>query len=92
MRQITFNRYEIGIESMQYVEGNDYRLVREPKCEVMETSMTKGDARRVLRDSGIDVARGTQVYWSIVGRVRCYYELEKLMTIIDHSEELPLED
>ena len=92
-RQITFYKFEVGVKSFEQDADNPdfYRLVRRPVTEVEATAMTKTEARRAIIDSGVECPRGTEVYWSKVGRVRYKFDNQRLLDICDSREELPLD-
>lgn len=92
-RQITFYKFEVGVKSFEQDEQNPdfYKLAKRPVCEVEATAMTKTEARRAIIDAGVECPRGTEVYWSKVGRVRYKFDNAKLLEICDSREELPLD-
>ena len=91
MRQITFYKFEVGVQSM-VEQGNDmYRLVKQPITTVEASSMGKADARKALIEAGHDCPRGTDVYWKKLGKVRYYFETEALVAAATKREELPLD-
>lgn len=92
-RQITFYTFEVGVKSFEQDGQNPdfYRLVRRPVTEVEATAMTKTEARRAIIEAGVECPRGTEVYWSKVGRVRYKFDNQRLLDICDSREELPLD-
>ena len=92
-RQITFYQFEVGVKSFVQSEDNPdfYQLTRRPVTTVEATAMTKTEARRAIIDAGVECPRGTEVYWSKVGRVRYKFDNAKLLEICDSREELPLD-
>ena len=68
-RQITFFKFEVGIQSLQQAEDGRYDLVRIPVGTVEDTSLTKTDIRKFIMDNGVECKRGTEVYAKKVAKV-----------------------
>lgn len=92
-RQITFYKFEVGTKAFEKVEGDGemYHLVRKPVTVVEATSMGKSEARKAILDAGAECPRGTEVYWSKVGRVVYRFTTEALLAAAESREELPLD-
>lgn len=91
-RQITFFKFEIGIQSLQQAEDGRYDLVRTPVGTVEDTSLTKTDIRKFITDNGVECKRGTEVYAKKVAKVVYKFTTENLLKIADSREELPLDE
>lgn len=91
-RQITFFKYEVGIQSLQQAEDGRYDLVRTPVGTMENTSLTKTDIRKYIMNNGIECKRGTEVYAKKVAKVVYKFSTEKLLKIADSCEELPLDE
>lgn len=90
-RQITFFRYEVGMEELQAAPDGRYDLVRTPICEVEDSSMTKTDIRKAIEATGATCKRGTNVYAKKLGKVVYRFTTEDLKGIAQSREELPLD-
>lgn len=91
-RQITFYKYEVGIQSLQQAEDGRYDLVHTPVGTMEDTFLTKTDIRKFIMDNGVECKRGTEVYAKKLAKVIYKFSTEKLLEIADSREELPLED
>ena len=91
-RQITFFKYEVGIQSLERADDGRYDLIRTPVGIMEDTSLTKTDIRKFIVSSGVDCKRGTEVYAKKLAKVVYKFSTEKLFEIADSREELPLED
>lgn len=90
-RQITFYRFELGIQSMEQAADGRFDLVRKPVCEVEDSSLTKSDIRKAIMAAGVDCPRGCDVYADKVGRVQYKFTTEALKSVAESREELPLD-
>ena len=90
-RQITFYKYECGVQSMQQAEDGRYDLVRTPVVEVEDSSLTKTDIRKAIIEAGFECKRGTEVYATKVAKVVYKFTTEALKSIAESREELPLD-
>lgn len=90
-RQITFFKYECGIQSMEQAEDGRYDLVRKPIVEVEDSSMTKTEIRKAIIAAGYECKRGTEVYATKVGKVVYKFTTDALKSIAESREELPLD-
>ena len=91
-RQITFYKYEVGIQSLQQAEDGRYDLIQTPVGEIEASSLTKTDIRKFIAASGVECKRGTEVYSKKVAKVVYKFTTEKLVEIADSREELPLDE
>lgn len=91
-RQITFFKYEVGINSLEKGEDGRYDLVHHPVGIMEDTSLTKTDIRKFIIASGVECKRGTEVYAKKIAKVIYKFSSDKLLEIADSCEELPLED
>lgn len=92
VRQITFFKYEVGINSLKEAEDGRYDLVHTPVGIMEDTSLSKTDIRKFIAANGVECKRGTEVYAKKVAKVVYKFSTEKLLEIADSREELPLED
>lgn len=90
-RQITFFKFEVGIQGMKQAEDGRYDLVRTPVCVVEATSMAKSEIRAAILEAGVSCPRGTDVYADKVGKVRYMFETADLMRICKERQELDLD-
>lgn len=90
MRQITFYKFEVGIKELVEQGDDMFKLVKKPVTVVEATAMSKGDARKAIIDAGAECPRGTEVYWSKLGRVLYKFETEALLAAATSREELSL--
>lgn len=86
MRQISMFKFVIGTQEMKARPDGLFELVKTPITEVVDTCLTKTDARKALAEAGHPVKRGADVYWDKVEKHVMYFETEKLLSIIDHVE------
>lgn len=91
-RQITFYKYEVGIQSLEKAEDGRYDLVRTPVGTMEDTSLTKTDIRKFIAANGVECKRGMEVYAKKLVKIVYKFSTEKLLEIADSREELPLED
>lgn len=91
-RQITFYKYEVGIQSLQQADDGRYDLIRTPVGTMEGTSLTKTDIRKFIIANGIECKRGAEVYAKKVAKVFYKFTTEKLLEIADSREELPLDE
>lgn len=90
LRQITFYKFECGVEGFQQREDGLYEKRRTPLVTIEAGSMTRGDIRKAIIESGHECPRGTDVYAAKVGRVQYKFTTEDLMSIAKSREELTL--
>lgn len=90
-RQITFFKFEVGIQSFQQAEDGRYDLVCTPVGTVEDTSLTKTDIRKFIMDKGVECKRGTEVYAKKVAKVVYKFTTDKLLEIADSREEIPFD-
>lgn len=90
-RQITFFKYECGIQRMEQAADGRYDLVRVPVVTVEDSSMTKTEIRKAIIEAGCDCKRGTEVYATKVGKVVYKFTTDALKSIAESREELPLD-
>lgn len=91
-RQITFYKYEVGIQSLHQAEDGRYDLIHTPVGEIEASSLTKTDIRKFIMDNGVECKRGAEVYSKKVAKVVYKFTTEKLLEIADSREELPLDE
>ena len=92
MRQITFYDFEVGVKEFEKIDGTEtYQLVKYPVTRVEATSMTKSDARKAIKDVGVECPRGTEVYWEKVSKVVYRFTTDALLAAASSREELPLD-
>lgn len=91
-RQITFFKYEVGIQSLEKADDGRYDLVHTPVGIMEDTSLTKTDIRKFIMDNGVECKRGTEVYAKKVAKVVYKFSTDKLLEIADSSEELPIDE
>lgn len=91
-RQITFFKYEVGIQSLEKAEDGRYDLVQTPVGEIEATSLTKTDIRKFIMDNGVECKRGIEVYSKKLAKVVYKFSTEKLFEIAESREELPLDE
>lgn len=91
-RQITFYKYEVGIQSLQQSEDGRYDLIQTPVGEIEASSLTKTDIRKFIMDNGVECKRGVEVYSKKIAKVVYKFTTEKLLEIADSREELPLDE
>nr|DAQ58519.1 MAG TPA: hypothetical protein [Caudoviricetes sp.] len=91
-RQITFYKYEVGIQSLEKAEDGRYDLVHNPVGIMEDTSLTKTDIRKFIIANGIECKRGAEVYSKKVAKVVYKFTTEKLLEVADSREELPLDE
>ncbi len=86
MRQITMNIYSVG--TIDFVEAADgrYDKVKTVVCEVENSSLTKTEIRAAIKEAGVEVPRGIEVFADKVGTVRYYFETEDLLAIAKNRE------
>lgn len=89
-RQITFYKYEVGIQSLQQGEDGRYDLVRTPVGAIEASSLTKTDIRKFIMANGVECKRGVEVYSKKIAKVVYKFTTEKLLEIADSREEIPL--
>ena len=90
-RQITFFKFECGIQKLERAEDGRYDLVRTPVVTVEDSSMTRSDIRKAIIDAGVECPRGTEVYADKVSKVVYKFTTEALKSIAESREELPLD-
>ena len=90
-RQITFYKFEVGIQQMVEAEDGRFDLIRKPVATVEDSSMTKTEIRKAIMEAGAECKRGTEVYATKVGRVVYKFTTEALKSIAESREELPLD-
>ena len=61
-RQITFYKYEVGIQSLEKAEDGRYDLIHTPVGTMEDTSLTKTDIRKFIAANGVECKRGMEVY------------------------------
>lgn len=91
-RQITFFKYEVGIQSLVKSEDGRYDLIQTPVGTMEDTSLTKTDIRKFIIANGVECKRGTEVYAKKLAKVVYKFSTDKLLEIADSCEELPLEE
>lgn len=91
-RQITFYKYEVGIQSLEKAEDGRYDLIHTPVGTMEDTSLTKTDIRKFIIANGIECKRGAEVYAKKLAKVVYKFSTEKLLEIADSREELPLDE
>lgn len=91
MRQITFKKFECGIQEMVKAADGRYDLVTKPVCTVEASAMAKSDIRKAIVDAGVPCPRGTEVYCTPVGKVQYKFTTEDLLAIAKERAELPLD-
>lgn len=91
-RQITFYKYEVGIQSLEKAEDGRYDLIHTPVGTMEDTSLTKTDIRKFIIANGIECKRGVEVYAKKLAKVVYKFSTEKLLEIADSREELPLDE
>lgn len=92
MRQITLTRYEVGTaEMVQGIDGR-YDKIYNAHGELEAVTCNKAAARRFLKEQGVEVPRGTEVYFVPKSRVRYYFELDDLLAVAKEVHELPLSE
>lgn len=82
MQQVTrtLNKYEIKAFAVIEVDGEP-KLEVVAKCSALQTSMTKGQARSLLKDeAGQDVPRGAVIQWTPVGKKTFAMPLDIFLT------------
>lgn len=90
-RQLTMYVYEVGYQDMAQAADGRYDLVQHPVCEVEDSALTHSDIRKILKDQGVDLKRGTDVYAHKVKKVLYKFTTEALKSVAESREELPLE-
>lgn len=91
-RQITFYKYEVGIQSLVKAEDGRYDLVRTPVGTMEDTCLTKTDIRKFITANGVECKRGAEVYAKKLAKVVYKFSTEKLLEIVDSREELSLDE
>ncbi len=92
LRQITFYKYEVGIQAMKQADDGRYDLVKQPIVELEASSMTKSEMRAAIIEAGYACPRGTDVYADKISRVRYKFTTEALLSIAQEREELELNE
>lgn len=90
-RQITFYDFEVGMVEMKQAPDGRYDLVKTPVTHVEDSALTKGDIRKAIKEAGIDLKRGVEVYAEKTKKIMYKFETEKLLSICESREELPLD-
>ena len=91
-RQITFYKFEVGIQSLEKAEDGRYDLVQTPVGTMEATSLTQSDIRKIIAENGVECKRGIEVYSKKVAKVVYKFTTEKLLEIAESCEELPLDE
>lgn len=86
-KYITMKKFEVGMQELKQAEDGRFDLVQSPVTVVEASSMTKGDIRAAIIETGTKCPRGTAVYAKAVGTIRYYYDAEDLKRIASKIEE-----
>lgn len=90
-RQITFYKFEVGTIEFKQADDGRYDLVKQPVCEIEDSSLTRGDIRQAIKATGYELKRGTEVYADKKSKILYKFTTEALMSICESREELPLD-
>lgn len=81
MRQITFYEFECGTEAFVQAEDGRYDVVRTPITTITDSSVTRSEVRKAIKDAGYDLKRGERVYSTAIYKIVYRFETEDLIAI-----------